>query len=215
MSVVYAPFETVPFSAFTPEVILATGDCPSEIAENYLRHAAIDFAERSQVLTRKFHVGFQACVPDYLIDPPACERIVSIQRVCFDGDCADSAVVSHEPCRLPCACGSSAVWFEPPNIVNVTPAPRSDYDGGLWLRFSVAPLRDACEIDRLFYERYHEAIVHGALARLFGIKKTEWYDPQLATMHDVKYDDGVAAAGMDRLTGDTRGPFRMKHRRVV
>jgi hypothetical protein len=215
MSIVYDPFATVPFSAFSPEVILATGNCPAEIAENYLRHAAIDLAERSQIITRIMRVDFQACVSDYLITPPACERIVAIQRVCFDCSCNDNVVTPHEPCRLPCACGNSAVWFEPPDIINVTPAPASDYDGGLWVKVSVAPLRDACEVDRLFYERYHEAVVHGALARLFAIKKAEWYDPQLATLHTGQFDDKVTGAGMDRLTGNTRGPFRMKHRRVV
>jgi hypothetical protein len=217
MPVVYDPLETVSLSDFTPEVVLAAKDCPHEIAENYLRHAAIDFAERSQVVVRALYVHVQACVNDYLLELPTCERIVSVQQVCNRDGCQAIVAATHGPCMLPCplGCGASVAWFREPNMIFFSPAPNHDLQDALKVDVATAPQRDACDLDRAYYEKYHEAVVHGALARLLMIKDSGWYDPNLARDHRVQSDQKISAAGMDRLTGGVRGPFRMVPRRIV
>jgi hypothetical protein len=215
--VVFDPLETVALAEFAPEVTLAAKDCPPEIAENYLRHAAIDLAERSQAVVRALYVHVQACVNDYLLELPTCERIVSIQQICNHDGCTPVVPTSHGPCSLPCplGCGASLAWFEHPNVVYFSPAPAHDLQDAFRVEVATAPERDACDVDRRYYERYHEAVVHGALARLLMLKGTEWYDPMLARDHRLQFDQQVSAAGMDRLTGGVRGPFRMVPRRIV
>jgi len=214
--IVYDPFETVPLSNFTPEVIVATGDIPSDMAESYIRQAVIDFAHRSQVVRRKLWVDLQACVGDYLIEPPKCEQIVSIQRICGGDGCLSFTPIADEPCcaYLPC-CGGGVVWFVPPYTINIDPTPVNDVCRALFVDASVAPSRDACEVDRIYYDRFHEAIINGALYRLFLIKGTAWYDPNVALAYKGLYDTSVAAGGVERLMGFQRGRIKLHGARIV
>jgi hypothetical protein len=217
MTMVYSPFEAVSYASFVPEVILATADCPEEVAQNYIREAVIDFAERSQVLTRQVSVDVQAGVSDYLLTLPLPERVISVQSMNGEPWSERAVYTTTMGYRLPVQhCGEgNFVQFLPPNVVRLLPTPQHDRPDALHLSLAVAPMRDSCEVDRSFYERYHEAIISGALARLYRAKGTTWFDAGMAKLHQLDFDNRVTAAGLDRLTGSMRGRFRMRPRRVV
>lgn len=210
--------QMVSYADFVPEISLAVGDIPPPVAENYVRQACIAFCEQSQVLVRRVTIDTQACVTDYPIQLPTCERIVSIQRVCSGGRCGtvSGTALTHDPCELHgCTVHGSSVWLVPPDTLSLRPAPSTDQEAALWVEVAVAPLRDSCDADALLYERYHETIIDGTLARLYAAKTTPWHDRALAEYHRTLFNNGVAAAGLDRLTGGARGPFRFKPRRIV
>lgn len=207
---------TVTLDLFVHEIALALGDMPDGIAENFVRQAAIDFCERSQIIRRVVDIDLICGVSDYPILLPD-ERIVSIQRVCVgDRCCAERAVLSASaPCETGCTFHGHSIWFVPPDSLNIRPTPSVDRAKAIRVHVAVAPLRDACELDSVLYERYHETILDGALARLYLAKTTPWHDKELANLHKTQFDQGIAAAGLDRLTGDTRGPFKMAFRRII
>jgi hypothetical protein len=210
--------EMVQWADFAPEVIVALKDVPQDMAENYIRQSAIDLAERSQVLIREVDILMQGCVTEYPIDLPTCERVVSIQQVCANQTnacaCKPSVRVSTSArCAVNTGIGMTTVWFsQAPDRMHVENA----IDGTtIRLRVAVAPRRDSCEVAKLFYEVYHEAVVDGALARLLKIKSASWYDPQLSMSYKADATAGITASGIDRLTGGVRGPFPMRGRRII
>ena len=198
----------VPWSHFIPEVAIGLGSVPDAMVENYVRQSAVDLAERSQALLRWVEVPLQECVTEYRIEVPHGERVVSVQRFRI-GEAQD----------WPCAMGTSApctagrlrfgwpdkLFYEGFGLVDAT----------LHVRVAVAPTRDSCEVDARFYEQFHEAVVNGALARLYRLRKTDWFDPNLAEYHRRLADGQITAAGLERLTQGQRGPFRMTTRRVL
>ncbi|WP_147628828.1 hypothetical protein [Pelistega indica] len=207
----------VSYSEFVPELKLALGDIPDDIAENYIREAVIAFCERSQVLVRKVEIDVQAGVGDYPIIPEGCEQIISLQRVCVGSHCITDRkiLLSFEPCETGCTVHGHSVWFVPPNTLNLRPIPTQDKAKAIIAFVAVSPSRDSCECDRIIYDRYHETVINGALARLYLAKTTPWHDRQLAEYHRTLFGAGVSAAGMDRLTGGVRGPFAMRARRII
>lgn len=204
--------EMVPLHEFAPEIMISTEGAPQDMVENYILHAAIDFAMRSQVLIRDVALDLQGGVEEYPVRVDERERVVSLQymgRKRGACDCPYRAI-----CGVPLKCGAVAQFVSPDRVV-VTPAPKSDQEQGLWVRVAVTPARDACEVDRRLYDDYHEGIVSGALARLLLLKGMPWYDAALSTFHRKLADNATTAAGIDRLTAGRRGPFRMNVRRIV
>jgi hypothetical protein len=217
-------FETVCWDAFAPEVAVAFEGIPQSMALNYIRQAAIDLAEKSQVLVRELDVPLQPCVTEYLLEVPTCERIVSVQSVGIRGDAQGC------PCARGSRTGRWSAWrchresfrFEYPNRMTVNVGPHPPHDPHrpeelrpAWVRVAVAPTRDSCDVNRRFYEVYHEAVVNGAIARLLLIPKTGWTNVSLAAVYEDKAKAAITAAGIDRMIGGMRGPFRMKSRRVI
>lgn len=205
------------FSDFAHEIKLAIGDVQDDLVANYVRQAIIDLCERSQVLVRAVDIDVQCGIEDYPIEVDEDERVVSIQRICVGTqECTSSVVLrSSEPCNTGCTIHSHAIWFVPPDTLHIRPIPKQDKESAIRVFVAVAPTRDACTVDRIFYERYHEAVINGALARLYLAKTTPWHDRQLAEYHRRLFDNGVASAGMDRLTGNMRGRIKMTPRRII
>lgn len=204
----------IPYSDFIPEIKLALGEIPDDVAESYVRQSAIDFCVRSQVLVRKVEIDMQAGVTTYPVKTLGCEQIVSIQRICAGAQCQSLQLLTHEPCDTGLQ-AHGGVWFVPPNELRVTTAPTTDRKGGIVVFVAVAPERDSCECDPILYERYHEAIINGALARLYLAKATPWHDKTLAEYHRQLAAQQITAAGIDRLTGGIRGPIPFKPRRII
>jgi len=68
----------VPLSIFTPELILAVPQVPTDIAESYIRQAAIDLVEQAHCLKREIRIETQAGVSDYLLASGDGERVDSV-----------------------------------------------------------------------------------------------------------------------------------------
>lgn len=204
--------DTIALSEFVPEVAVVAAGAPADMLESYIRQSAIDFTTRAQVLMRDSVIDLQAGVDEYPIRVSPDEQIVSMQYMGPERSACDCP--PYSACGVPARCGGVAT-FKAPDRVILSQRPISDAPSALWVRVSVAPSRDACSIDRVLYDRYHEGVVNGALARVLLLKGMPWFDAALATFHRRLAGDAISAAGLDRLTRGERGPFKMKPRRVV
>lgn len=202
--------DLIPLSDFLPEVAVMVDGAPSDMVESYIRQSAIDLAVRSQVLIRDVQIDVQAGVDEYPVRVGDQERVESLQYMGRKPGACDCPYRS--PCGVPLMCGGTA-QFKAPDRVFISPKPKQDRKQALWVRVAVAPTRDACEVDRMLYEKYHEAVVNGALARMLVIKGMPWYDAALSTFYRDSAARDITAAGVDRLTGGRRGPFKMRGRR--
>lgn len=207
----------IPYADFVPEIALALGDIPDDVAENYVREAAIELCVRSQILVRTVVIDYQAGVTDYPLETDNCEQIISLQCVYQDGRICGGVRewTTHTPGTKGVRDHGHYIWYVPPDMLRITPAPSVDRPEAVEVHVAVAPTRDSCEVDALLYERYHEGVLNGALARLYAAKMTPWHDKQLAEYHRQLFDKDVSEAGIDRLTGGTRGAFPMRRRRLL
>jgi hypothetical protein len=213
---------------FLPELLMSAPALPSDIGASYIRQAVIDFAEQSNSLRRTIFVEAQAGCSDYLLEPPDCTHTNKIVRVC-DARGNDYFVESRAPCAPPCAvtcvdaCGPGGwfpmqtlrVWFEQPNVLNVSPVPRVDLDLGFTVEISVIPDRDACEVDENVYQRYAPTIVAGALSYLQLQAGQPWSNPGLSKANRDSFKLGSARALGDVLLGASSGLKRLTTRRIV
>lgn len=192
------------FADFLPVVTLSA-NIDHEIATYFVRDAAIALCERSKILRQTIEVELQPCVDNPIIEPWCPDlRIVYIHQVC------GRTITTKEPCCNwgPCTVfydGGSTLWLNPApsNTENLRPLP---------VTVSVAPTREACALPEILYERYKETIEAGAMAKLHRVFGTPFYDLTASREQKALFDAGVAAAGLDRLTGYSLGPYKMKTR---
>lgn len=224
----------VPLSVFTPELILAVPQVPTDIAESYIRQSAIDLVEQSHCLKREIQIATQAGVSDYELSSGDGERVDRIDRVC-DWLGRPYTVLPNQPCFPPCATrcvdfcapgwnggiGTFAplspvvVWFAQPNEFHVNPCPQVDIDLGYRVEISVVPDRDACDLDELLYQKYQPAIVAGALAYLYEMPDKAWTNLALSVAKRKESNMKTARALGDAMTGVRQGFHRMTTARFV
>lgn len=73
--------DSIDWSRWLPEVIVGIEDPDEEIAANYVREAAIDFALRSRVLTRRLEIKLECGVKTYPIPCFDNERLAGLMYV--------------------------------------------------------------------------------------------------------------------------------------
>lgn len=149
---------TYDWERFLPEVMVGIEDADEEIAANYIREAAIDFAKRARVLQREVVVPLEKEVCTYSVEPYDSEQIVGVIGLSIDG-------------RPPCGCSSFCRGQTQDGIEFVFDAARNElhlqnyYDSscchkGKTLRMLVwsAPTEDSCLYDCFLYDHYRKDI---------------------------------------------------------
>lgn len=214
---------------FLPEVRMLAPGCPDEVIGSYVRQAAIEIADRTLALKRHVQVALQIGVRTYLVEPDDCTRVVSMDWVCdFRG--RRHFPKPNAPCVVPCAsvCAPYCQWgsfnpfegynwisFRQPNIVEVSWLPDCDVAVGASIRLSVAPKRDACELDELLYEKYAQDVHIGAAKFLLAMQSQPWYQPQMAAKYEKDWAKILAKIATDAIMQESRGPNQATAQRIV
>jgi hypothetical protein len=82
-------------------------------------------------------------------------------------------------------------------------------DGTLNILASLVPSPTSSDIDQWVGDEYHEAILHGAKARLMAIPSKPWTDNALAMYHQGEFDKAIAGATGDAAQGfQSTAPIR-------
>lgn len=219
----------VDLSVFLDEVRLMAPGCPEEIIASYVRQAAIEAADRSLLLKRTGQILWQAGVRLYPLEADDCTRIVNIDWIC-DYRGRRHYPKPNAPCVLPCEriCNpmyANAVadvqldwrWatFRQPNELELGFTPLCDVAPGLSVRFSVAPTRDACEIDALLYEKYAQDIHKGAAQWLLAMPNQPWTNVAMAGKYERDWMRSLTKFSTDALLQESRGPFQATAQRIV
>lgn len=153
---------------FYPEVELEARGVPSNVVQLHVSEAAIEFAKETNVLVRYQSIRPQSCVADYYLTPYANEQISRPLSICIDGE--ERFLGGHN--RPLAYWWRGNEWkFVPPFQLHVTPAPKNDCEECIVVKYSAMPVRNACDIDREFFDRYRNAILNGALARILRLER--------------------------------------------
>lgn len=234
-----APFEIettpkVKLDVFLPEIRMLTPGCPDEIIASYVRQAVIELSDKALALKREQWIQLQVGVREYLLAPDDCVRVVAIDWVC-DETCGGRRYVPtpHLPCNIQCSvsacwptCGPGQfvgfgfeapqwVSFKQPNSFFVSFMPKCDMGIGMRVRMSVAPTRDACEIDQIIYEKYAQDIHAGAASYLLLMQGQSWYQPQLGSIMQKRWLTAQGKIAGDAMIQESRGPFSVRAQRIV
>lgn len=148
--------DTYDWARFLPEVMVGIEDPDPDIAANYVRQAAIEFARDGHVLQRELVLDFEEDEDTYPVPSFPGERVAGILSVRLD-DSIDECTCSGLRGRT--VLGFS--WeFDP--VRNEVKFFGQPCKGRVYLRLWAAPTEDACEYDVALYDNHRAAITVGA-----------------------------------------------------
>lgn len=206
---------TTLFTAWYDEVLPEVPGCPQPVALNAIRNAAIEFCRRSWVWRVSLDtMPVYAEVPDYELEPPTKTKVAKILQVWFQG----REIYPKAPdelnrlyARWPAETGTPK-WFvqRDPEILLLVPMPLTSIEDAVEAEVAIAPSRASTGIDSAIYEKYLDAITHGALARLFRSKSKPWTDTVLAADRTNQFDAAIGLAKVDAVKGHGRSRLRVK-----
>lgn len=73
------------------------------------------------------------------------------------------------------------------------------------------PTQNACEVDKLLFDRYHDVVVNGALANLLLLRQYGFADPQMAAFYAQQFHKGIAQAKIDVMKQFNTTPQSLNH----
>jgi hypothetical protein len=206
---------SINFDYWLDDVMPSVGGAEIEFVLREIRHAAIDFCERTNVwrlegLTQNVVAGQS----EYLLDSPLdrCE-IVQVLEVKYDKSVipvTPQSRLSQNNSNYASLKGIPACyWQDYPEKLNFYPVPNTGLVNGLMYKVSLRPSRVANIINESVGKRYFEAISHGTKARMFAMPKKPWTDPALASYHMQQFDQKISRARDEASTGYGRGAKRV------
>lgn len=206
--------EFISLTEFLPRVTLIAKGVPDDVALEYIRQACQRLARDSWLLKRELTLDVQAGVRDYYLESGDFEQVHYIHAVEFGKrkrwcGCRANCFVPMKRCR------DENFEFEPPDKVLLTKTPKVDAENQLKVEYFAIPTQNACEVDKLLYDRYHDVVVNGALADLLLMRQYDFADPQMAQVYDQRFKQGITKAKIDVMREfETGTQFLMQRGRI-
>lgn len=145
------------YSDWLPNLRILLPHVPDNILLDYVRRAAIEFAEKTKILRRNIELLTQENVGDYWPCLGAQERIARVRLLSVNGEC-------YEPVGDTCTwnVGSARYWFHPPNSLEIHHAPNEC--SKIILTVDAIPAEDSTHVDKIIHDMYFDAILNHAAA---------------------------------------------------
>lgn len=199
--------QTVSLDKFVPHVLAfaigneTSGALPESAAKSFIRNAAFNFAERTGIITQTIKVDLQCGLSEYPLDVSSCETIIGVKHARF-GD------FESEECGRFWSWGGVDFTFDD-DVLTIYPAPTKDMDEGLELTLIVAPNKDACDIDATLYNKWHDAIVNGALSEIHLMTNQPWSSVSRADYRRRLFEDAISRATIRKVMNGKREALRV------
>ena len=202
----------VPLSELTHDLVFEITDLPGEVAEHYVRRAAIEMARNGNLLRRHKVICVQAGVPNYLVESLDEMDVVAIMSVHALSSCGSSVPVRRytSPQHVS-GCRGVASWLVG-NEIHFQPVNCGDR---FEVNFSVSPTRDACSIDRAFANEFYSTLLTNALAIAYALPDKPWSNPGKATALKAEARTAIQEMAVQTMTGGQRGLVNAKRPWVV
>lgn len=95
------------------------------------------------------------------------------------------------------------------NKIRVWPTPKEDIDTDVNTKSIVTYKRGQIEVDEFIFEKWHEIIQAGALAKVLIIPEAIWFNAAVAQAFSTQFSRGVREARKTTLTGTGKYPGRV------
>lgn len=212
----------VSLSMFTPFIAFRVLGCPDPAIERCVLDACIEFCERSTTLRVTLDpVTINADDSQIQLDDTATTRIVRVVRAWIDGTeilPTSEQDADHPLGYVDSVSGVSAYTGRPRTFVDDGPGlirlwPRPDKQYQLTARCVVKPSRSATQVDSQLFDDHADAVVDGALARLFEVPGP-WFDARMSKMHRDRFDEACNNGRVMSTIGATSAELRIAPVRI-
>jgi hypothetical protein len=197
--------QTTPLEKFLPHVLAftlgneQTGSLPDNAALSFIRNSAFTFAEKTGILKDTLTIDLQCGLDSYPLEMVSCEQIISVSRAKL-GD------FESVDCGFGWTWGNVDFQFYD-DVLKVWPVPTENIEHGLEVDVILAPNKDACEVDSRLYDKWHEAIIHGALAEIHMMPGRPWSSVSRADYRRRLFNEEISRAiGRKVLNGKGEMP---------
>jgi hypothetical protein len=205
-------------NAFLPEMLQYCNGAPSIMLRIHLINSAIDLCNKSLMLKKEpSSIQFEEEVHTYTLKYPQNRyRTIAIDDIKIEG--RDPLVRTTERemdsmfanWRETEAGRPSRFWLtDGLNKIRIWPAPKEDIDIDVNIQAIVTYMRGQEEVDDFVYEKWHEIIQAGALAKVLIIPEATWFNNGVALIMARSFSRGVREARKTTLTGTGKYPGRV------
>jgi hypothetical protein len=194
---------------FLPRMLPYLIGCPEPLAKQALVDAAIEFCGRTNAVSVALDpLSIADGVATYELEPPAQTSVSLVQRAWYGNRLLgpvpyEQAVNIYGP-----QTGSPRFYYggfvDEVYSLTLWPTPDMDWPNGLRVRAALAPTRSATQVHDLLFERYADAVVHGAVASVASIPDQSYTDLKLAASSAAKARAEVLVARGEALRGNVQ-----------
>jgi hypothetical protein len=203
-----------------PEILQYCNSAPTIMVRTHIINTTIEFCQKTLLLKKKpSNVTLEEDVHEYTLKFPGNRyRTIAIDSCKFEGDTTQPLIRTTEkemdgefvnwrdtknsqPTRYYLKDGTNKIGF--------WPVPKADIDTDLVIRAIVTYKRDQTEIDEFVYEKWHEVIQAGVIAKMLLINGATWFNPQLAPTFARAYSRGVREGRKTTVSGTGKYPGRV------
>ncbi|WP_027184455.1 hypothetical protein [Desulfovibrio inopinatus] len=207
---------TVPYDYFLPDVMPHVPDCPEPMIIRAIQASARDFLETSLMWQDDLGpISIRAWQNTYTPVPPFGSDIAMVLRVLLENNPLRATTLEMlddtEPgWRKIRTLRPTRFVLTRSGAVRLIPQPVQNIPDALRVQVALKPNRLSPGLPDSVYLDWSESITRGALARLFEIPGTTWFNPDLSTYHSRQYRAGVMRAKGKHLKDYSRVSLRAK-----
>lgn len=201
---------TTAVSAFVPDIAYRVDGCPDPTIERAVLDACIEFCELTGVLKRTLDpdvVG--AGTTEYELSLPSTEQLTSIISIACGSSVLLPVAEAHADYDMlfGASQGAPRAFIETsPGVIRFYPTPSDNYT--VVARVCVKPKRTATLVDSVLFSDWKEAIIDGALSRLYAMPE-RWADGSRAAFHLKRFFSFASDARIEAAKGNTRAQRRV------
>lgn len=190
----------------------ATKDDIDSVVLSTIRH----FCSKTQLYTRQLTaINIVIGIVDYTLTPPVNTAIVGIERVEINGVptqavSKDFLDRSLDAWRTQSSNQSDSIMVDVEKVLTLKQIPTENYTGGLVVWVSLKPSPTTTIVPDFIYDDWYDAILCGALSRLFEIPGKPWFNTDTGLYYADKYDGELKTAKAKKITGIAKMSLRVQ-----
>ena len=202
------------YTAWFEYVLPSVAGAANGLVTQAVRSAVRDFCRASLIYTDEpGAINIVAGTDTYTITPPADTEVVDFTHVEVNdveilprgNDWLDRNIQNWRTT----ATGPARAFRHPgPNQIQIVPTPSESITGGLVLTCAVRPTEGSTDCPDWIMADWREAIVAGALERLYQMPRLPWSNAALYKEHQSSFTSWCNAAAARAVKGGTREPLR-------
>lgn len=204
-----------PLSDFLPRLLIYTPACSEPLAEQALLDAAIDFCERSSVIRYTTDpIAVIENIVEYEICAPSNDQTVArVLKVFLNGEPIEAIMaevrtpVPEDPAR---PSGYSIIEDDCGLTLRLNVIPDDAYT--LSVELALRPAKTARKVDSRLYTRWMDAVVAGALSRLYAVPGQPFSDGGAAVYQASRAARMMNSARIEGSYGRVRGSMAVRSR---
>lgn len=207
----------VNLSQFLPRLQPYVLGCPEPLAQQALLDSAIEFCTKSNAVSIQISpITATENVNTYVIGTPAQTGVSTILKLWYDGTVLPSIPYEQALSLFNNPNGTPRYYFgqyvNEVYSITLLPTPNKTVVDGLQIRAALTPTRSATEVHSILFDRYADAIVHGAISTLCAVPDQPFTNLPQAAASAVRFRAEANLARGEIMHGNVQSSLSVKMR---